>query len=239
MAADQGWVTAGQENTGRTGYARLDGGLSSWAIAALTNAPPRADQLSGYGNPAATAWNAGVPYALGTGQNPNYRLWATHAYALVGYNPSATYPFLLFNPHNNGACSGDRYGSVFYAQGGFLSSSNFAVSMYANATSGEGQTVSLDVGVELQAFTVEDTAGVKVGTVVVAEPRVVAVKATPAAEAASPKSPVATTESSRRAMAFSTLASHAGVEQAHSTGSAPRITATAWRNLHLARVVEA
>jgi hypothetical protein len=77
-------------------YSDLNNGYAVWALGAI------ADQWSikNSTDPSAvaSAWNAGEFIVLGTNNPKNSGFVSKHAYAVVGYNPSSSYPFEVFNP---------------------------------------------------------------------------------------------------------------------------------------------
>jgi hypothetical protein len=72
------------------------------------------------------AWNAGDLVVLDTTTPTSSYIVGSHAYAVVGYNPSSSTPFELFNPWGTDSSgwapsnSGPKYG-LFWASAGFLS----------------------------------------------------------------------------------------------------------------------
>lgn len=232
QAADRGWVATSSSNAGLSGYARLDSGYSSWALAAFMNRAPFENQLSSFSAQAAQAWNVGVPYTLGTGQQTHFRLFSTHAYALVGYDPSSAYPYQIFNPHNSGAYSGNgqQYGGLFQAQAGFVARPNFVLSMYANSVGSGTETFSTDVGAELLAVVSEGTLDVRPGVVIDVEPRSVAAPA-PAPAAAERVMKAAAVEVSFRSAAFATFVLEGESTASVADGEPAGITASAWRSM--------
>jgi hypothetical protein len=91
-----GLVTTNYPRSGS--YAALNGGNPAWALHAITGQP--ASDYSINPSNIAAAWNQGKLVVLGTPSNqpPNPYIVADHAYALVGYNPSSSQPFEVFNP---------------------------------------------------------------------------------------------------------------------------------------------
>lgn len=99
-ANGMGYVTT--QETGIDSYDALNGGDPGWGLQAITGRPAN----DYYADPSdvANAWNAGQLIVLGSssGANDNYGIVGdssgTHAYAVVGYNPSNNLPFELYNP---------------------------------------------------------------------------------------------------------------------------------------------
>ncbi|MBV8383584.1 MAG: fibronectin type III domain-containing protein [Planctomycetaceae bacterium] len=86
---------------GSDSYAALNGGDPAWALQAITGKSASYIVI----NPAniAAAWNAGQLIVLGSSPNAGDNLivgdsTGTHAYAVVGYVPSSSEPFELYNP---------------------------------------------------------------------------------------------------------------------------------------------
>ncbi|MBV8610893.1 MAG: fibronectin type III domain-containing protein [Singulisphaera sp.] len=86
---------------GSDSYAALNGGDPAWALQAITGKSANGFAI----NPAniAAAWNAGQLIVLGSSPNAGDNLivgdsTGTHAYAVVGYVPSSSEPFELYNP---------------------------------------------------------------------------------------------------------------------------------------------
>jgi hypothetical protein len=94
-----GLVTTGKEY--QDSYAALGSGYPSWALQAITGEPAGDFTfLFASLSPAliANAWNAGAFVVLSTNSPSSSLLVSDHAYALVGYNPSSSLPFQVFNP---------------------------------------------------------------------------------------------------------------------------------------------
>lgn len=234
QAADYGWVQTSSSNATLSGYDKLNYGSSSWAISAVLGQTPRTSQLSNYAGEAANAWNSGVPYTLGTGSPASGYLYSTHAYAVVGYDPTATYPFTIFNPYNT-VSNGWKYNSVFTAQSGFLSRQNFTDSGYAYGA--QPSVVGIDA-VVVTAIIV-DQAGTTVGVtfaVSVGAPSEQAEEETPAVTEARATG----LETASRSATFAALAEKttptAGGER---MGIGCHIDITAWRSLGLPPSVKA
>jgi hypothetical protein len=145
-------------HTGIDSYAALDGGFGYWGEEAITG--KQSVLLAGI-NPTtlATAWNAGDPLVIGSSSTPAnpYILGnpqaGTHAYAIVGYNPSSSTPFEVYNPWgttsvavSGGAGVGtaylspglEPYGSEHQDFGLFWASGTFLEQNYANQSIGTG-----------------------------------------------------------------------------------------------------
>jgi hypothetical protein len=104
-------------------YSALDGGDPAWALQAITG-KPASDYSVNPGNIAA-AWNAGELIVLGTNNPSSSYIVGDHAYAVVGYNPSSSMPYQVYNPWgttSSGWAQGGKpvYG-LFSANGAFLS----------------------------------------------------------------------------------------------------------------------
>jgi hypothetical protein len=133
QANGAGFVTS--RFVGSDSYDALNGGFGSWALQAITGLPAGEFSI----NPAniGAAWNAGQFIVLGSSSTATspYIVGGsdgTHAYAVVGYNPSSSTPFQVYNPWGTsssgwalGLYHGHQVYGLFTASGGFLSQ-NFA-----------------------------------------------------------------------------------------------------------------
>jgi len=132
-----GYVTTG--DPGSDSYAAINEGQPAWALQAITG--KAASTLNINPSNIASAWNAGQLIVLGTGSSPmSSYIVPGHAYAVVGYNASATYPFEVFNPWGttaNGTPQGDPnvYG-LYYATAAFLSENYVAQAIGTGAAPG-------------------------------------------------------------------------------------------------------
>jgi hypothetical protein len=138
-ANGQGYVTTG--NIGSDSYAALNSGYASWALHAITGRAASDFSI----NPAniAAAWNAGELIVIGTGgSTADSRIVTGHAYAVVGYNPSSTMPFEIFNPWGTDANgwvpnhANQIYG-LFWASAGAVSA-NFVGQSIGSGAAAEG-----------------------------------------------------------------------------------------------------
>lgn len=108
---------------GSDSYGALNEGYPSWALQAITGKP--ASQFSVNPNNIAAAWNAGQFIVLTSDSTPaSGTIVGSHAYAVVGYNPSSSTPYQVYNPwgtNNSGYVPNNtRYYGLFNASGGFL-----------------------------------------------------------------------------------------------------------------------
>jgi Calpain family cysteine protease len=142
-ANGMGYVTTSHPN--QNSYESLDSGYPGWALQAITG-----KSVGSYSvNPAnlAAAWNAGNIIVMSSSPHANDNLivgdsTGTHAYAVVGYNPSSASPFELSNPWGvsstvNGLYNWNGhnvYGGAFWANSSLLSQD------FAGQTIGSGIT---------------------------------------------------------------------------------------------------
>ena len=125
-----GLVTTNHPDQGS--YAALNNGSVVWALQAITGQPANAVSI----NPAdaASAWTSGklVVFCTTNATSTTSSIVQSHCYAMVGYNPSSSLPFEIFNPWgtqsngyapNNGpgTSSGNSYWGLFYANSRFVS----------------------------------------------------------------------------------------------------------------------
>jgi hypothetical protein len=114
-------------NVGSDSYNALNGGDPVWALQAITG--KSASDFSINPTNIAAAWNAGDLIVLCTPSNPaNADIVGGHAYAVVGYTPSSSMPFLVYNPWGTnssgwalGTENGHQVYGLFNASAGFLS----------------------------------------------------------------------------------------------------------------------
>jgi hypothetical protein len=116
-----GYVTT--QNVGTDSYSAMNGGSGTWALQAITG--HSASYLSSI-NPTniAAAWNAGQLIVICTTTPSSSYIVGNHCYAVVGYNPSSSQPFQVYNPWGTDAAGlapgTDVYG-LFWASASFLS----------------------------------------------------------------------------------------------------------------------
>jgi hypothetical protein len=112
-ASSLGWVTVSNPSVGDS-YATLQGapigstvapgGEPVWALQAVTGQAASSNGVNPANASIASIWQAGYPIVLDSIANHASPLIVgsptegTHSYAVVGYNPSSTYAFELFNP---------------------------------------------------------------------------------------------------------------------------------------------
>lgn len=137
-ATGASYVTS--SNTGSDSYNALNGGDPSWALQAITGLS--ANDYSVNPSDIATAWKDGEFIVLGSSPNAGDNLVVgdsegTHAYAVVGYNPSSSTPFELSNPWGMSSLGGtvsydghQVYGGAFYASANMISN-DFADEVFA------------------------------------------------------------------------------------------------------------
>jgi hypothetical protein len=129
QANGSGFVTTG--SVGSDSYNALNNGWPSWALQAITG--KSAGEYSVNPSNIAAAWNAGQLIVLCSMSNPSSSyIVSSHAYAVVGDNASASYPFLVYNPWGTDSSgwapsleNGHQVYGQFNANGAFLSQ-NFA-----------------------------------------------------------------------------------------------------------------
>jgi hypothetical protein len=125
-----GIVTSGTMNS--SSYSALNGGDPSWALQAITGQPAADYYVDSAG--IAAAWQAGGLVVLCSSPNADDNLVVgdssvTHAYAMIGYNPSSSTPFEIYNPWGEstvvGALTtyngGQVYAGAFYASASLIS----------------------------------------------------------------------------------------------------------------------
>jgi hypothetical protein len=121
MANGMGYVTTG--NLNQDSYAALNNGWPSWALSAIIGRSAGDYTLNT--NDLVTAWNAGRLVVLCTSSPASSLIVGSHCYAMVGYTPSSSQPFKMFNPWGtdaNGWAPGQAnkiYG-LFTANAAFL-----------------------------------------------------------------------------------------------------------------------
>jgi hypothetical protein len=120
-----GYVTT--SNPGSDSYAGINSGNSNWAFQAITGKSSSSGSLN-TANIAST-WNSGGLIAIGSDNSPSsVDVVGNHAYAVVGYNPSSSQPFLVYNPWGSnssgwalGTNNGQQVYGLFNASAAFLS----------------------------------------------------------------------------------------------------------------------
>ena len=105
-------------------YGALNAGLPIYALQAITGEPATQDAINPATIPA--AWNAGDLVVMGSDPNPpSQYIVGSHCYAIIGYDPSSTMPFLVYNPwgsDNGWVWDGTTYVlGLFWADASFLS----------------------------------------------------------------------------------------------------------------------
>jgi hypothetical protein len=134
VANGQGYVTT--RFGGSDSYSALDLGFPSWALQAITGRSASSYAI----NPSdiAAAWNAGQLIVIATTNPQSPYIVPSHAYAVVGYNPSSSQPFEVYNPWGTnssgwalGTYNGHQVYGLFHADGTFLSQ-NYASEFFGN-----------------------------------------------------------------------------------------------------------
>jgi hypothetical protein len=135
QANGAGYVTAGITNS--DSYSALNEGQPAWALQAITGRS--ANEFSTNPTDIAAAWKAGELVVLGSDSTPSSPyIVGSHAYAVVGYNPSSSQPFTVYNPwgtDSTGWAPGPYNGHAVYGQftagAGFLSQ-NFQIEAFGS-----------------------------------------------------------------------------------------------------------
>jgi hypothetical protein len=147
-AAGIGFVTSSNPSNS---YTALNSGSPTWALQAITG--KSANQFSINPTNIAAAWNAGELIVLGTGSPSSSYIVGGHAYAVVGYNPSSSMPFELFNPWGTTASgyapdleNGHQVYGLFFANASFVSQ-NFISQNFGSGSAVELKAID-DVPVE-------------------------------------------------------------------------------------------
>jgi hypothetical protein len=136
-ANGMGYVTTSNPKT--DSYAALNSGDPQWALRAITG-----KSASDYSiNPTniAAAWNAGQLIVIcSDATTASSGIVPSHAYAVVGYNPSATNAFEVYNPWGTNAqgyapstYNNQQVYGLFWASAGFLSQNFTAQSIGVGA----------------------------------------------------------------------------------------------------------
>ena len=131
---ESGWLAT--IDPGSNSYAAIDDGNAGTTVAflsAITGLPADSYGVDPYS--VASAWQAGQLIVLGSGDTPyaSY-VYNNHAYAVVGYNPSSTLPFTLFNPW--GIKGGWSPAGQFYY--GEVAVNSATISIYFTFTAADG-----------------------------------------------------------------------------------------------------
>ena len=142
-----GGVSTGQK--GVDSYAALNDGYPSWALAAITGLPTSEFNVTPgvTSQEIAAALQAGDLVCIGTPESSDIdsHLVPGHCYAVVGYNPSSSMPFEVFNPwgiNTYANTDGQTYGA-FYASGGFLEANFVTGGVVGTAAPGTGSQNSM------------------------------------------------------------------------------------------------
>jgi hypothetical protein len=146
QANGSGFVTTG--NVGSDSYNALNNGWPSWALQAITG--KSAGEYSVNPSNIAAAWNAGQMIVLCSMSSPSSSyIVGSHAYAVVGDNPSNSYPFLVYNPWGTDSSgwapsleNGHQVYGQFNANGAFLSQNFGDQSIGTGAEHGATSTFS-------------------------------------------------------------------------------------------------
>ena len=124
-------------------YDVLNGGDAAQALHAITG--QSASDFNLNPNDVASAWNAGQLIVLDTTTPTSPYIVPSHAYAVVGYNATASLPFEIYNPWGTnasgwslGTYNGQPDYGLFTANGPFLSQ-NFAVESFGSGAAPSGQ----------------------------------------------------------------------------------------------------
>jgi hypothetical protein len=126
-------IITNRGHVGFNDYDSLAGGDAATALQAIaryTASPPN-------NNPSdiASAWNAGQFVVLNTGSPPSSLIVGDHCYAMIGYNPSSSQPFQLFNPWGQDA-NGWAPGQDNKIYGQFQCGPNFLSKNFSTLSSG-------------------------------------------------------------------------------------------------------
>jgi hypothetical protein len=138
-----GFVTT--SHMGSDSYSALDDGSPAWALRAITGKPPSAFYIDPTN--LAAAWNAGKLICLTATTPSSPYIVGHHIYAVVGYDPSSSQSFKVFNPWGTNSLgwalltnNGQQVWGLFNANGAFLSQ-NFTVQTIIAARDGRPQGV--------------------------------------------------------------------------------------------------
>src|SRR5262249_45744389 len=127
---ESGWI--GTNTPGVNSYPVLSWGNPAWALSAITGLSTASFAVTG--DNLSSAWNSGKLIVLGTPTSPASSMIADiHAYAVVGYNPSSSTPFTVFNPWGiKGISESYPQYDLFNTTASFLAQ-NFAYGVSAGA----------------------------------------------------------------------------------------------------------
>lgn len=150
VANQAGWVRT-QYVGSNAGYAALNGGWGDWSISAIVGHSV-ANNYSINTTTVTNAAAAGAYMVLGSSSHPADGhivgdSTGTHAYALIGYNPSRANPFEIYNPWGNSAAAyNNKYGD-FYCNAAFIYQ-NFAGDSYGYAAAMSSNIATWSVMIE-------------------------------------------------------------------------------------------
>jgi len=140
-ANGKGFVTT--SSPGSDSYAALNEGYPYWALQAITG--KSASDFSINPTNIASAWNAGELIVLATSNPSSSYIVPSHCYAVVGYNPSISMPFEVYNPWGTnslgyapGTYEGHQVYGLFNAPAAFLSQNFTAQSLGTGTAPGLG-----------------------------------------------------------------------------------------------------
>ncbi len=136
-ASAAGWVETGNGNS--NSYNVLNGGWPSYALPAITNLSTAQHSINASAD--AANFEAGDLVCLCTDSPSSNEIVPDHVYALVGYTPSSSAPFKIYNPWgtdangNAGYYNGHLVYGLFNATAAFVNS-NFSQEGVASAAPG-------------------------------------------------------------------------------------------------------
>ncbi len=140
-----GGVATGQQ--GVDSYAALNGGYPCWALAAITGLPSSEFNVTPgmTSQDIAAALQAGDLVCIGTpgSSDIDSNLVSGHCYAVVGYNPSSSMPFEVFNPWGLNTAQADGVWGLFIANGAFLEANFDTWGAAGTAAPGSGSQNSM------------------------------------------------------------------------------------------------
>ena len=107
QASSFGFVSTSVFSLVGNDYGVVNGGYPSWALQAITGKSASDHILNSSSSYIVSDWNAGKFVVITTPSSDpvSSKIVGWHAYALVGYNPSSSQPFTVFNPWGT-TCSG-------------------------------------------------------------------------------------------------------------------------------------
>jgi hypothetical protein len=145
QANGAGWVETG--DTDMNSYEALAYGWPSWALPALTGEAAREHALDDFTeSEVVQAFQAGRFVVLCTDDPDSDLIVGSHCYALVGYDPTSSKPFKVYNPWRKSTVEDEittdsdgsqYYGGVFNAEWDFVDD-NFSDVSLAGAAPGAG-----------------------------------------------------------------------------------------------------